>query len=429
MTRLRAKRFKAAIFRINISYLSENTFGKFPVLGKNEKRKVSACPKLDHLKSLLVDLLWAQEQPKGLTNYTVAWQTHQSNGLAHLDILLRYEKAVYRNTDSYKLLLKLCPQDVCHFSTAQGRVPQLNLTPYASSRLCQAVLDYGQKEDPSCLSNFTYKDSNHYLLIAAIKADPFAYLDRIMDKDPYNFDLSYYAKKYDLIKHIPCWSTVKNKLIDSQNAAIALTQQAKPGLKLITRATIESSLSPSELATFDTYPCFQTIVDYLNQIPTHGPARPHKTMNLLIHGPKHIGKTSFLEGSKTSLSAIVPSYTIKVENKYLNRYYNNIYGFIRWNQMKMTDFSPTWILELLEGCVELSIPMRYNSCIKRDNPLIIATSNLSLDAHLKLRFGDRPELYRIAAQNLSVRIESVHVPVPMFFMQKLLIPKPSQPIV
>lgn len=407
----------ASIYRLNISYLSNNVFGKFSVLGKNVKRQLHISPKLEALKSQILELILLNQNHRGLVNYTLAWQTHQSNGLAHLDILLKYNKNVKKSLTSFNYLLRLCPQDVHHFSQKQGQKPQVSVTPYSTTRLNQAILEYGQKEDPMPLNNFTPEDSSRHLVLAAIRADPYGYLHDRMTEDPYNFDLAECVQQYDLAKQISNWSSVKTKLLDIRGAKIARLQLMKPGIRVITRQLIEQRLTPDELNVFDSHECFQIIVDHLNQIPKYGPHRPHKTKNLFISGPKDIGKTVFA----LQLGKLVGHYNLKFENKYLNRYVNNKYGFIIWNELKLTDFSPTWILEFLQG-IEVPIPMRYNACSKHDNPLVYMTSNLTLDAHLRNRYGDRPDLYRHSTQNLGARITPVHVPVPMFFMQKLLVP-------
>ena len=413
----------ASIYRLNISYLSSEKFGKFPILGKDVKRQAQFSPQLETLKGQVLQLLLTYEKHRGLVNYTIAWQTHQSNGLAHLDILLKYEKNIKKRSSSFNYLLNFCPQDLGYFAQKQGQVSQVNITPYSQSRLSQAILEYGQKEDPHPLSNFPPENSLRILQLATIKKDPFRYFQRIMDEDPYNFDLGYYAKKYNLFSEISGWNSIKSKLTDCQSAARALTQQKKLGIQTITRQLIVSRLSPEQLSIFDRFPCFQKIVDHLNQIPQYGPHRPHKTLNLFIYGPKGIGKTSFLNEGVTNLKKCVPCYDINIQNKYLNRYYNNVYGFISWNEFKYTDFSPTWVLKLLEG-VDLQIPLRYSSNIKRDNPLVIATSNMSLTQHITRRFKDEPQLIEMAKSNLlNERIVQVYVPVPMFFMQKLLVSK------
>ena len=413
----KTKQWDAAVYRLNISYLSEKKFGRFEVLGKNKKRKPGSSPGLQSLKNEVLQLLWLHQSHRGLHNYTIAWETHQSNGLAHLDILLKYDKKIKKSKSSFNYLLPLCPQDLACFTQAQGCVSQIHITPYSSSRLNQAILQYGQKQDPCVLTNFEPGDSVRHLTLAAIRKDPYGYLSDRMKQNPYDFDLAQYVEQYNLDKQIKNWSAVKYKLLDIRAAVIARLQLSKPGIKVITRELIQQRLTPSELRTYDTYNVFQTIVDHINQIPTYGPHRPHKTKNLFVSGPKDIGKTAFA----LRLGELVGHYNLKYQNKYLNRYSNNKYGFILWNQVKLTDFTHTWILEFLQG-VQVAIPMRYNACKKNDNPIVYMTSNLTLDTHLRNRFQNSSELYTHASQNLGSRITAVHVPVPMFFMQKLLVP-------
>ena len=419
------KRYCATLYRVNISYLSRARFGVHPVLDKGVKRPVGACPALDALKRSVLQRLLVHQRPRGLQAYTVAWQTHGSNGLAHLDILLKYSARVKCSASSYRYLLELTPQDVQHFSTTQGAAPQLHLTGYSLSALKRAVLQYGTKQDPEPLSTFSEELSARTLALAAIKKDPYAYFQARMRQDPVNFDLADYVDQYDLAQHVPGWTALKAKLNDVRAARVARRQLAKPGIKPITRDLIEAKLSPEELLTFDRYSCFQTIVDHLNQIPRYGPHRPPKTKNLFISGPPDTGKTSL----STALAALVGCYNVNYQNKYLNRYSNGKYGFIIWNQTKFTDFTHTWVLQFLQG-VQVPIPMRYNACKKSDNPLVLMNSNLPLEDHIAHRFG-RPglsaSLLNTAIKNLGARITAVHLPpgTDLFFLQKLLVPKDS----
>ena len=420
------KQLNSIIYRINISYLSEAVFGKFQVLGKATQRKPNLSPSLDQLKSNVLELILIKQKHKGLNSYSIAWETHQSNGLAHLDILLMYQNRIKKSLSSFDYLLELCPQDLGYFTLKQGQKPQVYLTGYPVTRLNQAIIQYGVKEDPEVLTTFSPDHSTRYLILAQIKADPYRYFRDIMVQDPYNFDLSYYAIEYNLDSNIKGWSSVKSKLNDTQAAARALIQHKKPGIQYITRQLIQQRLTPLELQTFDKYTCFPKIVEFLNQIPSYGPHRPHKTLNLYIYGPKGIGKTSFITEGPTNLAQLVPHYDINLQNKYLNRYYNNVYGFISWNQLKYTDFSPNWVLKLLQG-TNLQIPIRYSSNVKRDNPLIIATSNMSFTQHIQRRFKDDSILIQMAKANLiNQRIVEIFVPVPMFFLQKLLVPINNQ---
>ena len=414
MKKIRVPRPKATVYRLVISFLKQDTFGKFQVLGKNAKRLPNVCPRLDTLKGRVLEEIVHNQKHRGLTNYTIAWETHPSNGLAHLDILIKYDHAISKSPSSFNYLLPLCPQDL---ELLPNQKPKVNITPYALSRLSVAIVEYGTKEDPDPLNTFTAEQSVYYLILSKIKKDPYGYLRDRMAQDPYNFDLADHCLEYNLDKAIPRWAAIKCKLLDVRSAMIAQIQLNKPGIVPISRELIQARLTFDELGVFDSSPAFQTIVDHLNQIPRYGPHRPHKTSNLFISGPKDIGKTSLF----TSLAKYCGAYQLKIENKYLNRYSNGKYGFVLWNQMKLTDFTHTWILQFLEG-MPVSIPMRYNSCIKRDNPLVAMTSNLPLEVHIKNRFGDNPYFHNHALQNLGARITCVTVSVPMFFMQKLLVP-------
>jgi len=423
MSKQRSKRYDSSVYRLNVSYLREDCFGKYIVLGKDFKRKPNISPKLDLLKGQILEQIILRQKHRGLTNYTVAWQTHQSNGLAHLDVLLKYDKRIQKSLSSFDYLLPFCPQEL---QLLPDKKPRVNITSYSFSKLNLAVLEYGQKEDPEPLNTFTRQQSMNYLVLVQIKKDPYAYFQDVMVKDPYNFDLSYYALKYNLSKQIPKWSALKSKLTDIQAAARSLQQQKKPGIRHVSRQLIQQRLTIEQLKVFDQYPCFQRIVDHVNQIPQYGPDRPHKTLNLHIWGPPGIGKSSLVNQGPVNLAELVPHYDVNIQNKYLNRYYNNVYGFISWNEMKLSDFPDNWILKLLEG-TRLEIPIRYSSNVKRDNPLIIATSNLPLTKHIERRFRGDDHLIRVSKSNLiDQRIAEVHVPVPMFFMQKLLVPAESR---
>ena len=415
MGQTKNKRIYKQVFRVIISFLD------FPVntqfAGKKTVRPLNTRPDLEKLKSDVLHALLSQE--KHLERYKIAWETHERNHRPHLDILLLYRFRVQKHTASYDYLLTFCPQVLSEFPD-NHQTPQTRIVAYSLSKVSSAIIDYGNKEDPAPLSNFNQTDTAHYLTLHRLSTDAYGFLAQQMQKDPYNFDLAQYAVEYGLDAKISNWNSVKSKLIDIRAATIAKLELTKPGFHPITPQLIRSVLSPAEYSHFllHSTAVYQPIIDHLNQICTYGPNRPHKTSNLLITGPKNTGKTALTE----SLAKTVGRYNVKFENKYLNRYSNHKYGFIVWNETKFTDFSHNWILQFLEG-VEVAIPMRYNSCLKRDNPLIIMTSNLTLQQHMSLRFGAHTDLYTHACENLGARLTNIVIPkdAHIFFMQKLII--------
>lgn len=210
MTKTRVPRPKASIYRLIISFLHGDIFGKFQVLEKNAKREPNLSPSLDTLKCLVLEQLLLHEKHRGLSNYTIAWETHPSNGLAHLDILLKYDHAISKSASSFNYLLSLCPQDLNYLPNQK---PKVNITHYALSRLNVAIMEYGKKEDPEPLNTFSPEQSCYYLILSKIKKDPYSYLRDRMAEDPYNFDLADYCVSYNLDKAIPRWAAIKAKLL------------------------------------------------------------------------------------------------------------------------------------------------------------------------------------------------------------------------
>ena len=276
-------RLKGLVYRLNVSYLLG--YGTFQTLGKDVKRAKDRCPGLESLKVRVLDQILRNQSHRGLRYHSVAWQTHQSTGQPHLDILLIYDKTRLKSPSSYNYLLPLCPQ------RQSQTTPGVFVTGYSKTRLNKAILEYGTKEDPQPLSNLP-QDLSSYLDVKKLQQDPYAYLEDQMSKDPLHFNLQQYVRKNGLARHIRGWSSIKTKLKDMQVAAANLLLKSRPGFQLITRQLIQQRLSPSQLTLFDSWPGYQRIVDYLNQVPTYGGKRQMKTLNLLITGPASIGKTS-----------------------------------------------------------------------------------------------------------------------------------------
>ena len=246
-----------------------------------------------------------------------------------------------------------------------------------------------------------------------------------MRKDPLHFNVQQYVQKHDLAQYISSWASIKTKLKDMQMAAANLKLKQKPGFKYISRALIQSKLSSTQLKTFDSWEGYQTIVNYLNQIPTHGNKRQMKTKNLLITGFASIGKTSlFHNPNHRSDRACIQDFCAVYHmgmSTWFPQYRSNVYHMILWNQAKLTSYSYDTILKLLEGSF-LDLPTKGGVAPKRDNPLIVMTSNLSLQQMIKAKFGYNEEYMQIARKNLAVRVQNVVVPenYNLFLLQKLL---------
>ena len=357
--------------------------------------KSSSDFQLNQLKHRTLQRLLAKESSRGLQYYRIALEHHQ-NGVPHLDILLVYHHSKQRRLTDWDYLLK-------HGDVTSYR--QLN----------KAIIQYGTKQDKHSLSNFP-EDVSIILDIQQLVKDPYSYLYHQMEKDPLHFNLQDYVYRNRLSPHIKNWSSHKTKLKDMQIAAANHSLRSRPGISPITRARVQACLTPAQLRTFDGWQGYQIIVDYLNQISTYGCKRPFKSRQLLLVGRANTGKTSLIN----SLQHYYAIYHMDVTN-WFPRYTDGTYSLISWNQFKLKGgMSHTTLLKYLEG-YPIDLQYKGGSSLRRDNQLIIMTSNMTLSQHISTKFKD--DLQRsLARSNLGARIHQLVLPdgLDLFLLQKLL---------
>jgi hypothetical protein len=365
----------------------------------------STSQQLHQLKCSVLESLFHKETKKGLQYYRIALE-HHVNGVPHLDILLTYHTSKQRRLTDWDYLLR------------HGDV-----TPYR--QLNKAIIQYGTKEDKTSLSNFP-GDISAILQVQTLQRDPYSYLQQRMKADPLHFNLQQYCHQHQLFKHIKGWASIKTKLKDAQLAAANFTLRSRPGIQLITRARVQERLTPAQLRTYDSWQGYQVIVDHLNQMPKYGFNRPLKTSNLLITGCPNVGKTSlFHNPNHLPQQVCVQDFTAMYQMGMVNwfpKYQSDTYNLILWNQAKLTSYSYDVILKLLEGS-HCDLPAKGSSHRKVDNPLIVMTSNMTLEQLICQKFAYNLDFQSLARQNLSVRIKNVVVPkgYDLFLLQKLLV--------
>ena len=419
-------RFDHSVYRLVIRNIEG--YGTFPVPAKKTLRPPDVCPPLDRLKQKVLQYLLQEQNKRAIKpiNWAVAWEVHPASGLPHLDILLVFQRNIKPSSIGFDYLitdLKIQQRDV-HDDVGVGHVW---VTPYSPKKLNKAILQYGFKEDPTVITNLTLQQKQQLLRVNLLKADSYRHLELQMLKDPLHFNIQQYCRKHDLAQYISSWSSVKNKLKDMQQAAANLQLKSKPGFKLITRQLIQSRLSPQQLLTYDSWSGYQTIVNYLNQTVTHGGLRKMKTRNLLITGSASIGKTSLFHNPnhdprQNPVQDYLALYPMGMST-WFPHYRTGVYKLIFWNEAKLTSYAYDTILKLLEGSY-LDLPIKGGVAPKRDNPLILMTSNMTLEQMIKVKFGYSLDLMQMARKNLAVRVQNVIVPegYNLFLLQKLLVP-------
>ena len=392
------------------------------VIPNLQQYKESSLEQLMQLKYLILQRLKRRPQHKtssiksqfqrGLRYYSIALE-HHANGTPHLDILLIYDKSIQRQLRDFDFLYK------------HG-----NITTYR--KLNFAILDYNKKEDLQILSNLppdttlpSGQTVSQVIQVQELKADPYRYLQQQMLKDPLHFNFQQYVRKHNLDPYITSWSSIKTKIRDMQAAAANLALKEKSGFKFISRQLIQNRLTPQELKTFDSWSGYQTIVNYLNQMITLGYKRPLKTMNLLITGPSHIGKTSLFQNDLNNTFNCVQKYVSVYPmgtRTWWPNYKPEVYKLLFWNEAKLTSYSYDTILRVLEGS-KVDLPYKGGSTLKYDNPLVIMTSNLTLEEMIHQKFNYSEDYRSMARKNLAVRVQNVIVPegYNLFLLQKLLL--------
>ena len=294
-------------------------------------------------------------------------------------------------------------------------------------RNMKAALEYVYKEDPSPYTNMDIVQERR-VARAKDSSSLYQFLQEEMKKDPFNFDPISYCVAHNLDKEIykANYSKALTLLKKVQQAQCNRLLSTKPGYKYIDRALIQQKLTPDQLKTYDSWPGYQTIVDYLNQVPRYRFRRPAKTMNLLITGPKSTGKSAlvwqtYIEPPFNPLNAHISVYPMGMKD-WFPEYKSEVYDLIYWNQAKLTSYSYDTILQLLDGS-PVMLPAKGGGHKKVDNPLVFMTSNMTLDQMIHQKFKYDLSYKQMAKKNLRVRIQNVIIPdgLTLFLLQKLLL--------
>lgn len=356
----------------------------------------------------LTRLLQSQRN-RGLQYYCIAVEPHPTTGGYHLDIFLVYS----HRRKFYPLFLDF-------LAGKHG-----DLTRYRSMNA--GILAYGLKADASPLSNLP-PELSVVLDRKAIQTEPYPFLEARMCEGPFQFDVGQYLVRNGLFRSLSrtAWSKAVSLLKRHQQALCNQLLMNKQGYRPITRGLIQSRLTPDELTIFDSWSGYAGIVQHLNQVPRWGNRRPMKTPNLLLTGRSGCGKTSLIMNRNhipqhTPLEDFTAVYKMGVKG-WFPQYRSGTYSIILWNEARLTDYSYNVILELLEGA-PMSLPTKGGFRKKMDNPLIIMTSNMSLQGMIRTKFGYNREYMVMARQNLAVRVHNIIVPphLDLFLIQRLLV--------
>lgn len=306
-------------------------------------------------------------------------------------------------------------------------------------RNMKAALEYVYKEDSNPVTNM---DIIQQKRVARAKDSSSLYqlLQQQMLKDPFSFDVDSYCATHGIFKQIYKANYSKAiKLIKMAQPAYARKLlQEKPGLKLITPELIQQQLNSQQIQQFYSHPCYQKIVDHINQIHTYPNRSPEtkaplKTRHLLIVGDADIGKTSLVyhtandQDPYPGLAHYYATYYLSVGQKYFPPYKSFDYRLVNWQQFTIdSDMFPkkgyNRLLNYLDGSVS-ALPQKGRAPVQRqDNPKHILTSNRTLQLHICKTFNSQ-QSRALSRRNLPARVDCVEVPKGknIHFLRKLFV--------
>ena len=306
-------------------------------------------------------------------------------------------------------------------------------------RNMKAALQYVYKEDPRPYTNMDIV-SQRRAARAKDTSSLYQLLEQQMLKDPFNFNMDTYCATHGIYKQIYKANYAKAiaLLKRAQPAYARRLLQQKPGIKLITPELISAQLDPAQIKQFYSHPCYQKIVDHINQIhkyPNYNvqTMAPSKTPHLLIVGDSSIGKSALVDHRPDAtypypgLMHYYPCYHLSIGQRFFPPYSSFDYRMVRWNQFTIdSDLFPKKsyhkLLDYLEGAPS-ALPQKGNPPVQRqDNPKHILTSNRTLQQHICKTFKSQ-QSRAMSRRNLGTRIDCVVVPKGknIHFLRKLFV--------
>ena len=264
---------------------------------------------------------------------------------------------------------------------------------------------------------------------ARVRAN-FDYMEPVLQKDfvyGANLLLAQGWKPRQIIRAFPSiahrkgWQGFLRLTAYNRQSQKFLAQAAKPGLRLITPELIRARLSDEEYVRYYSSPIFARIVEKINDIVRYGSHRPHKAKALLITGRPNTGKTTL----GLALQQRLGTFTFP-DDGWWQGYQSDVFKLIVWNQFNLKRLQYPTLLKFLEG-LRMDLPIKGSHVTRSDNPLILLTTNLSLEQLICKRFSSEENRAHSRA-NLAVRIEQVSIgATPIFFLTKLLV-RPTQDV-
>ena len=115
-----------------------------------------------------------------------------------------------------------------------------------------------------------------------------------------------------------------------------------------------------------------------------------------------LGKSSILNFLRTT----TPCYRWPDDN-WFEHYENDLYQWILWDEFRLVGQSNEFLKRFFAGD-QMTLPVKGSHAYKKDNPLVVLTSNFSLETHIRKKVSDK-SLRPIELNAFQVRIHEIEL--------------------
>ena len=119
-----------------------------------------------------------------------------------------------------------------------------------------------------------------------------------------------------------------------------------------------------------------------------------------------LGKSSIINFLKMNS----PCYRWPDDN-WFEHYENNLYQWILWDEFRLVGQTSEFLKRFFAGD-QMTLPVKGSHSYKEDNPLVVLTSNFSLETHVKRKVRDR-SLRLVELNSFRARIHEIELKYPI----------------
>lgn len=158
-----------------------------------------------------------------------------------------------------------------------------------------------------------------------------------------------------------------------------------------------------------TFQSLSQLIDILSFLNNHAVPNDRAYKAQMLHlwsNTPGLGKSSIINLLRTSS----PCYRWPDDN-WFEHYENNLYQWILWDEFRLTGQSSEFLKRFFAGD-QMTLPVKGSHSYKRDNPLVILTSNFSLEAHTQRKVSNKQQR-KIELNAFQARIHEIELKYPI----------------